>query len=493
MSFRVLGVFLPSLLLLVLACGGDHPAPDRARSGAGAGGYVLFSPLLSGTTYLIDRAGRVVHTWQSDYAPGVSSLLLDDGHLLRTARRNGTPAFGNGGEGGRIQEFGWNGELVWEWVMEGDERLAHHDMAPLPNGDILVIIWERKARGEAIRAGRDPALVDAGGLWPDALLQIRPERPRGGRPVWEWHVWDHLIQDRERRRGNFGRVPDHPELVDINGSPPEGFTDEAIRRLKAIGYLAGGGGRSDRLADFMHTNSVAYNPKLDQIALSVWGFGEVWILDHGTTTAEAASHAGGRAGKGGDLLYRWGNPKAYGRGAAGARQLYGQHDARWIPEGYPGAGNITVFNNGAGRPGTDYSSILEIAPPLGPEGKYRILPGRPFGPERPAWEYSAKEKGSFLADFISGAERLPGGNTLVCDGPKGRIFEVTFAGQVVWEFESPYSGDAPNPHGDPPRSIFRASFIPNDHPALSGRDLHPLNPQPPHRASTKERRRGEQR
>jgi hypothetical protein len=488
MSFRALGVLAGSVLLVVVACGGDHPAGSGAVSASGAVGYVLFSPLLSGTTYLIDRAGRVVHTWQSEFAPGVSSLLLDNGHLLRTARKNGTPALGNGGDGGRIQEFGWNGELVWEWVVDGDDVFPHHDTASLPNGNIFLIAWERKSRDDAIRAGRDPGLVDAGGLWPDALLEIRPERPRGGRSVWEWHVWDHLIQDRDRRRENYGRVSDHPELVDINGSRPEGFTDEAIRKLKALGYLVGGGGRSDRLADFMHTNSVAYNPQLDQIALSVWGYNEIWILDHGTTTRETASHSGGRTGRGGDLLYRWGNPRVYGRGTDSDRRLFGQHDARWIPRGFPGEGNLTVFNNGVGRPETDYSSVLEIEPPLGPDGRYTIAAGRPFGPERPAWEYTASTKGSFLADFISGAQRLPDGNTLVCDGPNGRLFEVTPRGETIWEFESPYSGDAPNPHGDPPRSIFRATFVRIDHPALAGRDLRPLDPQPPHQASVKRHR-----
>ena len=483
MRFPTVWILSGPLLLALAGCRGERPGGGSAEPGTIADGYVHFSPLLSGTTYLVDRSGRAVHTWESRYAPGVSACLLDNGHLLRTARRNGPPAFSNGGDGGRVQEFAWNGELVWEWVMDGDEPLPHHDMAALPDGDLLLIVWERKSREEAIRAGRDPGLVDAGGLWPDALLQIRPERPRGGRVVWEWHVWDHLVQGRNARLRNFGSVAEHPELVDINGSRPTGFTDEAIRKLKAIGYLAGHTTRTDGLADFMHTNSVAYNQRLDQIALSVSGFNEIWVLDHATTTAEAASHAGGRAGRGGDLLYRWGNPAVYGRGTGGDQKLFGQHDARWIPEGFPGAGNVMVFNNGAGRPGKDFSSVLEIAPPLRPDGTYTMQAGRPFGPDRPAWEFSGGDRGSFLAEFISGAERLPNGNTLVCAGPTGRIFEVTPGGRTVWEFESPYSGDAPNPHGDPPRAIFRANFIPKSHPAVANRNLKPLDPQPPARAS----------
>ena len=64
-----------------------------------------------------------------------------------------------------------------------------------------------------------------------------------------------------------------------------------------------------------HMNSVAHNEKLDQIVLSVRGFNEIWGIDHGTTTQEAADHSGGKRGKGGDLLYRWGKPAAYKRGA----------------------------------------------------------------------------------------------------------------------------------------------------------------------------------
>lgn len=472
---------------VTLHCWPERPGGDAAGStSSGAGpiegseptGYVLYSPLLSTTTYLVDRDGRVVHTWESDLAPGASVYLLDNGHLLRAGRHPGVP-FRGGGQGGRLQEFLWDGSLVWDWAVASDEALQHHDIEPLPNGNLLLIAWETRTYEEAIQAGRKPDLLSSAGLWPDVVLEIEPLPPNGGRIVWEWHLWDHLIQDHYPERENYGRVGEHPELVDINaGRAPESVSEALLRRLRALGYLGAGATRADTAADFVHTNSIAYDPLQDQIVLSVNQYNEIWILDHSTSSREAASHAGGRRGKGGDLLYRWGNPRIYGRGAAEDQQLFGQHDARWIPAGYPGGGRLLVFNNGAGRPDGPYSSVMEIEPPLEADGSYRRPGVRGFGPDRPQWEYIAAPPRSFFAEFISGAERLRNGNTLICSGPEGRFFEVSRDREIVWEHRNPYSGNAPNPAGDPPFSVFRVQYVAPEHPALEGRRLEPLDPQP---------------
>src|SRR5262249_42027752 len=103
--------------------------------------------------------------------------------------------------------------------------------------------------------------------------------------------------------------------------------------------------------DWLHTNSVDYDADHDLVLFSSPRLSEICVIDHGTTTAEAASHAGGRRGHGGDILWRYGNPKNYGAGGDEERRLFGQHDARWIRAGRPGAGHVLVFNNGEGRPG----------------------------------------------------------------------------------------------------------------------------------------------
>ena len=97
----------------------------------------------------------------------------------------------------------------------------------------------------------------------------------------------------------------HPELIDLNF------------RLSQVS-----GSAYEPSSDWMHSNGIDYNPELDQIVLSARNFSEVWIIDHSTTTAEAAGHGGGKSGKGGDLLYRWGNPRAWRTGTRDDQQLF---------------------------------------------------------------------------------------------------------------------------------------------------------------------------
>ncbi|HUP22151.1 MAG TPA: aryl-sulfate sulfotransferase [Thermoanaerobaculia bacterium] len=456
-----------------------------ARRGA-APGYVLFSPLISGTSYLVDAAGQVVHTWDSDFAP-LSLYLLDNGNLLRLAHEPKSTAFQAGGEAGRIQELTWDGEVVWDWVLADDERLLHHDIEVLPNGNLLAIAWERRSHEEALARGRLPDLVNDKGLWPEWVLEIEPIPPREARIVWEWHVWDHLVQDQDPQRENYGELAAYPGRVDVNGDrhKPKPTQDE-IDQLRALGYISDDVEPEDLRPDFLHINSIDYHARLDQILLSVPAYNEIWVLDHSVSTEEARGSTGGRAGRGGELLYRWGNPMLYGRAAESDRIFGSQHDANWIPEGLPGTGNILVFNNEAGRGEEKFSTVLEIAPPLDGQGGYQLVEGAAYGPDTPAWSYEAADRTSFYSMFISGAQRLPNGNTFVTSGHQGRLFEVTPSSEIVWEYWNPFSGNVREPDGSLPQplppgagySIFRATKIPAGHPGLVGRDLNPLDPQP---------------
>ena len=427
---------------------------------AAAPGYTLFAPMSYNVTYLIDNNGELVQSWFSDYRPGLSVYFLENGDLLRTRRLQGQ-LFQTGGRGGGFEIIDWDGELVWEFDYFSDQYWQHHDIEPLPNGNVLLIAWELKADMVAIENGRNPNLLGGNlqpsGFWPDHIIEVNPESDS---IVWEWHVWDHLIQDYDSSKLNYGVVSDHPELVNINypSNPPSSS------------------------GDWLHINAVDYNMELDQILLSVHHFGEIWIIDHSTTTAEAANHTGGNSGKGGDLLYRWGNPQNYRRGDQEAQLLGRQHDPRWIPEGFPGAGNILVFNNNEFHPNGVRTSVFEIIPPITDHG-YVLENGRPFGPDGPVWSYSNTD--SFFSPFLSGTHRMQNGNTFITSGPRGRFLEVTSAGKIVWDYWSPYSGDVHILNGSPPAapipmiySVFRATKIPPNHPGLAGRELRPLERQP---------------
>ncbi len=417
-------------------------------------GYTLMAPKHNTVTYLIDNQGRSVHQWKSAYEPGQTVYLLPNGHLLRSCMvrvQGGT----GGGEGGRIEEYDWDGNLVWEFTHATREYQLHHDIKPLANGHILALMVERKTLAQAVAAGFTEQQLRDEFLVPDAVVEIEPIYPKGGKIVWEWHVWDHLIQSTDKSKPGYGDPAAHPELVDVacNGRATAAFWN--------------------------HMNSLDYNAKLDQIVLSVRGCNEIWIIDHGTTTQEAASHSGGKQGKGGDLLYRWGNPAAYKRGTLQDKQLVQQHDALWIPEGYPGAGHMTIFNNGYDR---GWSSVEEIVLPVEASGRYPLQAGKTYGPEKPIWHYEAKNRTDFFSAEISGACRLPNGNTLICGGIVGNLFEVTPAGEMVWQYVNPMVRGGILAQGELPgkdmrghlwNAVFQVSRYAPDYPGLKGRDLTP--------------------
>jgi len=407
-------------------------------------GYTIYSEELSSLTYIINNDGDILHTWESNYPPGHSVYLLENGYLLRPILLGIHPTFFiTGGIGGGVQKFDLNNNLVWDFVYSDTYYVSHHDIEPLPNGNVLMIAWDYKTENEAIANGRNPEFISWGQLWPDYIIEVEPTGPTTGEIVWEWHVWDHLIQDFDPTKENYGDVADHPELIDIN-------------------YVYN---PTNLYVDWLHTNSIDYNEEFDQILLSVRNFCEIWVIDHSTTTEEAAGHLGGNSGKGGDILYRWGNPKAYGKGTDNDKQFFEQHDARWIVEGCPGAGNILVFNNGNGRPNPVYSSIDEIVPSVDEYGTYDYS-GSAYGPDNPTWTYTASYPGNFYSELMSGSQRLPNGNTLICSTEQFVFFEVTSNKETVWE----YNVD---------NSVFKINRYAIDYPGIQELIPEPYKPEIP--------------
>ena len=148
--------------------------------------------------------------------------------------------------------------------------------------------------------------------------------------------------------------------------------------------------------------------------------------------------------------------------------------------------NITVFNNNFTDADGTSSAVFELVPPLNNQGGYVLAESGKYGPAEPVWRYRNLEEPSFWSFFISGAHRLPNGNTFIDSGARGRYFEVTPEGEVVWEYWTPYAGTIENEQDAlAARTIapylyltFRATKLPPDHPGLAGRNLAPLDPQP---------------
>jgi hypothetical protein len=368
-------------------------------------GFTLIGPNNTTSTRLIDESGAVAHSWTASRTGGYSQYLLENSHILRTANHN-NPTFNGGGGQGYVQEYDWNNTLVWEYLYSNNLHRAHHDIEPMPNGNVLMIAWEYKSAAEAVQAGLDHSAL----IWPDHIIEVEPSGANGGTIVWEWHAWDHMIQDYDATKSNYGVIADHPELLDINT------------------YNGGG----PQAGDWMHINGISYNPELDQIVISSHTLNEFYVIDHSTTTAEAAGHTGGNSGRGGDFLYRWGRPAIYD--APGTQIFNVVHCSVWIPEGYPGAGNVLIFNN---REGQGTSIVMEIdLPEFTPGVGYPWTPGTAYAPAAATWSYTAA---GFYSNHLGSCQRLPNGNTLMAESTTGHLVEVDAAGVVQWEYT--YSGE----------------------------------------------------
>ncbi|MAJ47704.1 MAG: hypothetical protein CBC35_10640 [Planctomycetes bacterium TMED75] len=412
-------------------------------------GYTLFTPLNSIWTYLIDNDGQEVHQWVDTDPGGNSVYLLEDGSLLRCSD-TGSAEGGimiAGGDGGSIRRFSWDNELLWDFEYSTIEDRLHHDIEPLPNGNVLAINWEFIDRVEALNNGRDPMNLSPdydNSVWALSIIEIEPNGPTGGDIVWEWRIMDHLVQDYDFTKANYGVISENPRKVNFNQvRGPQG--------------------------DWIHANSVDYDEINDQILISTPFLNEIWIIDHALTTEEAATEAG-------DLLYRWGNPANYGRGTAEDQINFFSHDARYVPSGFAGAGNITFFNNGNGRPDGNYSTIYEFTPPRNADGGFDVPETGAYGPEVGTVVYIADHPTDYYSSGLSGAERQPNGNTVICNGRGGVINEVDGQGNLIWQYSNPVRSSGPVAQGCEPGSVFRASRYPIDYPAFDQRDLDIVGP-----------------
>ena len=319
-------------------------------------GYTLFTngDSQGATTYLINNNHEIINSWEHPSGVMSTTYLFPDSTLLVPLQVENPFMTSLGPEGGWFQKLDWYGNVKWEYYHYHQNFQPHHDIEPLPNGNFLVIGWERKTEEETLNIGR---IQTSGEFWPLKIVEIDPIGQDSGQVVWEWRIWDHLIQDADSTLPNFGPISDHPDLINVNlGNMPQDHHD------------------------WLHTNSIDYNEMYDQIVFSSRRLDEFFVIDHSTTTDQAAGDSGGISGKGGNILYRWGNPQNYGRGTENDRMLNAQHGVNWVPINYPGGNNILIFNNNPSGTSDGNSIVIELVPPMEENGQYFISPGSAFGP-----------------------------------------------------------------------------------------------------------------
>ncbi|MCA8943592.1 MAG: aryl-sulfate sulfotransferase [Planctomycetes bacterium] len=370
-------------------------------------GLRLFSPLQSTDAFLVDTNGQIVQTWSGARPAGATAYLEANGTLIRAENIPTGPNVA--GRGGGIKRIAPDNTVLWDYEYADENGWAHIDFEPMPNGNVLLLVWDRMPAAAAIQAGRDPALLASIEWLPDAVVEVRQTGLTTGEVVWEWHMMDHVIQDFDPSKDNYGDVAANPGKLDINF--PATVSNDG---------------------EWNHCNAIDYDPTTNLIVISSPFQNEFWIIDHSTTTEQAAGSTGGFYGQGGDILYRWGNPQAYRAGGPEDQKLFFHHSTKFIPPGRPGAGNILVFNNRAGTPeGLNYSTAVEIDLPY----TFFLIPGQSYAPADFTWEYREANPTDLYSAIMSSVERMPNGNTLISSAQQGgHAFEVTPSGQKVWEY-----------------------------------------------------------
>ena len=353
-------------------------------------GLVLISDFSTESVVLVDIENNIVNSWEVNDYNLLRSYLTPDSILVTISKLNNLPV---------LQKYDWDGLLLWTFIFEEGECLIHHEQVILPNGNILAICKETIIAEENIYFNEDIVI--------DKIIEIEPLDNDQANIIWEWHFYDHLIQDYDPNMLNYGIISENPQLFNINAY--------------------------NSLGDFTHLNCVDFNSELNQIIFSSRSLNEIFIIDHSTTTEEAKSHIGGIYGKGGDFLYRWGNPINYNRGDFGDQKLHAPHAVNWINSDYPGGGNILLFDN---EYDVSISAIIEFQPPILSNGLYSLDANEPFEPNEYTW---INHSSNYYSLSHSGAFRMPNGNTLITIFGVPPLYEINIIeidenGVLQWEY-----------------------------------------------------------
>ena len=429
------------------------------------GGFNLIYPHNQPDAFLLDMCGNIVHTWENadTLRPANVIYILENSDVMTTYRPANfdNDAIWAGGGGATIERRTWDNEPIWSFTRNDAEYRLHHDIQPMANGNVLVTAWEQRDSLECIEAGRNPENLTGAGMWSEVVWEIAPNDDGDGEIVWEWAVWDHLIQDFDSTKSHYGVVADNIDKININF-----------------------GSASNAAADWLHINAIDFDEFSQHIMLSVPTFNEIWVVDYGNTTP-------------GELKWRWGNPMAYDRGDSTDTKLGFQHHTHWLDlalsTNSPDYGKVGVFNNRVQGDTSEYSTVHTLLP-IYDEYENEYFLDNASGTYLPTdfdWTFESPNPNTIYSNIVSSFQRLENGNSLICSGRYGDTREYTQEGELVWHYKTPFlnqSGTAsPQSQGtvlEPTQNLtFRASRYPANYPAFEGIDFVTglpieLNPTP---------------
>jgi hypothetical protein len=366
-------------------------------------GYALYNNQNQTTAYLVDADGQIAHTWSCPSPANYSMALRDNGNIVRGAVQTGNIING-AAVGGKVQELDPQGQVVWEFVYSTADYVTHHDMCLMPNGNVLLIAWVRKTLPELQALGYTGTTAK----FPGRIIEVQ-QNGTGGEIVWQWEMADRFIQYTDPAKPNYLPIAEHPERMNINV------------------VTSGAGGGPAGQTDWFHENGIDYNQDLDQITFSSRYLSEIFIIDHSTTTAEAAGHTGGNAGRGGDFLFRWGKPANYG--ITGTQRITAAvHDVGWVKPGRPSEGWLMFVNNSGGA---GNSTTIDGINPERDGFTYPWTPGTVWGPANYEWRHQCLANSAGQSAW----DRMPNGNTFVALSD-AYMYEVDEAGDLVWQYNA---------------------------------------------------------
>ena len=402
--------FLYLILVLGLyGCDVDDPAPIISQPPVSltenievynpdliSSDYILAVENSSTTSYLLNKEGDKIFTWNFSNTTGNDLELLNDGSIIGLFKDE-NPSIDFGGFGGIAKIINNSGVTIWEYTVSDNNSIAHHDVEILPNGNVLMIVWERIQNQIAVENGVD----FENDIFVEKIIEINRS---SNTVVWEWNSWNHIIQDKFESLPNYGDINENPNKININ------YT---IDNQPGGNFFING--------DIMHANGLDYDENNDLIYLSVNYYDEVWVIDHSTTLDESNSSTGGNYNKGGDLIYRFGNPNTYN--SLGNKIFDKQHFPNLLEDGVVGEGNILIYANGLTE---QQSTIYELEMPT----NFDLLPNSNNEPNI-VWSFTDE---NLYANKLCGAIRLSNGNTLITESDYG-FWEVTMDGEVVWKYK----------------------------------------------------------